>query len=91
MKTLVKQNIEVVETQEGTLMSLLGQEVTFYTPTYIFAGILAGVNDECILIKTPKIVYETGPFNEKNWKDAQALPHQFSLMKSAIIGFGKQK
>ncbi len=77
-----------VEVSDEGLESLMGQEVTFFTPVYIYAGKLIGVNTTCVLLENPKIVYETGEFTSKTWKDAQKLPNNFYLQIAGIIGFG---
>ena len=78
----------VTEVSGEGLEGLLGQTVTFFCAVYIYTGELVGVNSTCVKLKNPKIVYETGAFNEKSWKDAQALPNEFYLMTSMIEGFG---
>jgi hypothetical protein len=89
-ETKMKVLVEQVE-KEG-LESLLGKEVTFFCVNYIYAGKLVGVNETCVKLENPKIVYETGAFSEKEWKDAQALPKQyFYLMLSAVESFGECK
>ena len=87
MKVLAK----AVEVSEEGLESLLGQTVTFFCAVYIYTGELIGVNATCVKLKNPKIVYETGPFNEKAWKDAQALPHELYLQVGMIEAFGVVK
>ena len=83
----------LVESREGEgLESLIGQEVTFFCINYIYAGKLVGVNTTCVKLENPKIVYETGAFSEKNWKDAQALPNKyFYIQISAVESFGECK
>ena len=73
------------------LESLLGEVVTLFCLNYIYTGQLVGVNTSCVLLKNPAIVYETGPFSDAKWKDAQPLPHQLYVMQSAIESFGKVK
>ena len=79
---------EVVEVSGEGLESLLGETVTFFCAVYIYTGKLVGVNSTCVKLENPKIVYETGAFNTKDWKDAQSLPNEFYLMMSMIEGFG---
>lgn len=83
----------IVETKEGEgLENLIGKEVTFFCCNYIYAGKLVGVNEKCVKLENPKIVYETGAFKEKEWKDAQKLPHQyFYIQLSAVESFGEMK
>lgn len=86
----MKKLIEQVD-GEG-LDGLLGEVITIFCLNYIYTGKLIGVNDTCVLLENPSIVYETGPFNEKNWKDAQKLPHdKFYVQTSCIESFGKMK
>lgn len=80
--------VEVVEVANEGLISLLGKVVTIFCINYIYTGLLEGVNDTCILLKDAKIVYETGPLNNKDWKDAQALPNDIYVQSSAIESFG---
>ena len=80
--------VEVVEVANEGLISLLGQTVTFFCMNYIYTGILEGVNDTCVLLDSPKIVYETGAFDTKTWKDAQPLPNKLYIQTSAIESFG---
>jgi hypothetical protein len=80
------------QVEKEDLESLLGKEVTFFCVNYIYAGKLVGVNSTCVKLENPKIVYETGAFSEKEWKDAQALPKPyFYLRLSAVESFGECK
>lgn len=81
----------IVEVPNEGLESLLGQTITFFCAVYIYTGKLVGVNSTCVKLENPKIVYETGAFNEKYWKDAQALPNTFYLQIAMIEGFGVVK
>jgi hypothetical protein len=67
---------------------LLGETVTIFCAIYIYTGKLVGVNTEFILLENPSIVYETGPFTDKKWKDAQALPNNLYIQKGMIESFG---
>ena len=78
----------VAEVEGEGLESLLGQMVTFFCAVYIYTGKLIGVNATCVKLEDPKIVYETGAFNEKQWKDAQALPNTIYLQIAMIEAFG---
>jgi len=81
----------VEDVQDEGLVKLLGERVTLFCFNYIYAGTLVGVNDTCVLLTDPAIVYETGPFTEAKWKDAQALPHEIYVMIGAIESFGRVK
>ena len=81
----------IVEDENEGLIALLGQTVTLFCAVYIYTGKLVGVNKTCIKLENPKIVYETGEFTSKLWKDAQALPNDFYIQIAMIEGFGVVK
>lgn len=83
--------LEVVEVENEGLVSLLGKRVTFFCMNYIYTGLLEGVNNTCVLLTDPSIVYETGPFTTKEWKDAQKLPNSMYIQTAAIESFGEVK
>lgn len=83
---------KLVEQVDGEgVESLLGEQVTFFCMNYIYTGKLIGVNATCVLLQDPKIVYETGTFTDKEWKDAQSLPNNLYIQTTAIESFGKVK
>ena len=85
MKKLV--NVQEVET-EG-LIKLMGEKVTFFCLNYIYTGELIGVNETCVLLKNPSIVYETGSFSSKEYKDVQSLcVDEFYISMNCIESFG---
>jgi hypothetical protein len=85
MKMLPK---KVVEVGEEGLVALLGETVTLFCANYIYTGKLERVNETCIKLSSPKIVYETGDFSEKGWKDSQALPNDWYIQLDLIESFG---
>jgi hypothetical protein len=90
MKTLAP-TIPVIEVENEGLNSLLGETITVFCAIYIYTGKLVGVSSSYIKLENPKIVYETGPFDTKEWKDAQALPNDFYIMLGMIESFGVVK
>jgi len=85
----VKKLIEVAD--EG-MEGLLGKRVALLCMNYIYHGTLTGVNDTCIQLSDPKIVYETGEWSSKHWQDAQALPCKVLYVQTAAIeSFGEMK
>lgn len=84
----MKKIVSVVEVEGEGLHALLGQRVTLLCMNYIYTGDLVGVNETCVLLEKPAIVYETGPFTDNKWKDAQALPNSLYVQTSAIESFG---
>tara|TARA_R110000868_G_scaffold275278_1_gene534995 strand:+ start:321 stop:668 length:348 start_codon:yes stop_codon:yes gene_type:complete len=85
----MKKLIEQVD-GEG-LEALLGEQVTFFCMNYIYAGKLIGMNETCVLLQDPKIVYETGSFHEKQWEDAQPVCPQLYIQTASIESFGVVK
>jgi hypothetical protein len=82
------QPVKVVEVENEGFLALLGQTITCFCAIYIYTGKLVGVNNDCIKLENPKIVYETGAFTEKNWKDAQSLPNEIYIQKGMVESFG---
>lgn len=87
MKKLVK----VEEVQGEGLIGLMGEQVTLFCLNYIYTGKLVGVNDTFVKLEKASVVYETGAFTDKNFKDAQALPNDHYIMLSSVESFGKLK
>lgn len=85
---VIVQNETIEEDENEGLISLLGKNVTFFCAVYIYTGKLIGVNKSCIKLENPKIVYDTGSFNTKEWKDAQSLPNEMYLQLGMIEAFG---
>ena len=87
----MKKLAPVVEVEGEGFMALMGETITVFCLNYIYTGILTGVNDTCILLDKPSIVFETGDFSAKNWKDAQKLPNQLYVQMGCIESFGLVK
>ncbi len=81
----------IEETTESPLESLMGETVTLFCVNYFYTGKLIGVNDTCILLENPSIIYETGAWDETGWKDAQKLTSDVFVMLSAVESFGVMK
>lgn len=81
----------VEEVNEEGLEKLLGERISLFCMNYIYTGKLIGVNDKVVLLQDAAIVYETGPFSEKGWKDAQPLLHDWYVMLSSVESFGVLK
>ena len=85
MKTIVEM------TGEG-LEGLLGKRVLLMCAGYFYEGKLIGVNDTCVKISDPGIVYETGDFSEKKYKDLQRLHADTWYVSTGLIeSFGISK
>lgn len=80
--------VEVIEVEEEGFFALIGQVITVFCMNYIYTGKLSGVNQTCILLEDPSLVYETGAFSSKDWKNAQKLPSSLYVQTAAIESFG---
>lgn len=79
----------VVQEVDGEgLESFMGKNITIFCGIYIYTGKLVGVNATCVKLADAKIVYETGAFNAKEWKDAQSLPGDWYVQIQSIESFG---
>ena len=87
----MKKFVEIREDENEGFMALMGKTITVFCMNYIYTGKLIGVNDTCILLEGAKIVYETGPLNTKDWKDAQALPNLWYISTNSVESFGELK
>jgi len=82
---------KIIEEKGEGFEKFLGERITVFCANYIYTGKLSGVNETCLLLTDPSIVYETGAFSEKPWKDAQALPHDWYILINAVESFGVLK
>lgn len=83
---------EVVEVSGEGLEALIGKKVTFFCANYFYTGKLIGVNTTCVKLENAAIVYETGSFTDKAYKDEQPLhTKEFYIQVSAIESFGVLK
>lgn len=71
-------------TAEG-LEALLGEQVVIICACYIYSGKLVGVNTTCIKLEDPHMVYETGTWTDKKWKDAQPLYSKYHYVATGMI------
>lgn len=84
--------ILVDEKEQEGLEAFLGKTITVFCAVYIYTGRLVGVNTSCIKLEDPSIVYETGSFTDKSWKNAQKLSHKHWYVQTSMIeSFGEMK
>ena len=85
----MKRIIESTET--SGFEAMLGEKITLFCGIYIYTGTLTGVNDDHLELTDPKLVYETGELLTGNWKDAQAMPDPWRVMRHGIESWGAAK
>jgi len=62
---------KIIEDDDESLVSLLGEEVTLFCSNYFYTGKLIAVGDSCVKLEDAGIIYETGDFDDSKWKDLQ--------------------
>jgi hypothetical protein len=84
---------KIIENVEGEgLEKFLGEKVLLMCGCYFYHGILKGINDTCVLLEDPSIVYETGSWGDKTYKDIQRLPADSWYVRiETIESFGAGK
>ena len=86
----MKKVIQVQEVEGQGLEALLGKSVVLFCSNYIYTGILIGVNTTDIILEKAGIVYETGSFIDKTFKDCQMLPgKEWRVRTAAIESYGE--
>jgi hypothetical protein len=83
----------ITDIKEGEgLEGLLGEQVIIICACYIYAGKLVGVNEQCVKLEDASIVYETGEWSAKAYKDAQKLHNKHHYVAVGMIeSFGRGK
>lgn len=87
----MKKIVSVTEVEGEGLTALMGENVTLFCLNYIYTGELVGVNEQDVLLENAHIVYETGDFSDKKWKDAQKLPGNWYVRIATIESYGVLK
>lgn len=79
---------EIVE-EQGGMMSLLGKNVLLLC-NYFYYGKLTGVNEKCVELSNPTIVYDTGAWDAPKFSSAEKLPlDKLYVNLDAIESFGE--
>ena len=80
--------MSVTEVEGEGFEALLGERLTMWClDGFIYTGTLEGVNNTFIKLVDAAQVFETGPFNDKKWKDAQPLPNALYIPANAYGPF----
>jgi hypothetical protein len=81
----MKKIVNVTEVSGEGLESLLGEQVILLCANYFYAGMLEGVNVEFVKLQEPRLVYETGIWTDRQWKDAQPMGVDSLYVRTAFI------
>jgi hypothetical protein len=84
----MKKIVEIDE-KDG-LESLLGERVILLCLNYFYVGKLTSVSRTCALLEDASIVYETGQWNAKTWKDAQKLHRPVYVRLGCLESFMRE-
>jgi len=76
--------LTIMESSQTGLTEYLGKKITLFCCNYIYTGTLVALDKSWAKIEGAGIVYETGAFSEKNWKDMQPLPHPVYIRLSSV-------
>lgn len=90
----MKKLVNITEVEGEGLVALMGQRVLLMCLNYFYAGELVGVNDKFVQLKDASVVYETGEWSAKQWKDAQRIGEAGSVwyvQTAAIEAYGAAK
>lgn len=66
----------------------MNAKITVFCTTYIYTGTLIKFTDNFLELVDASIVFETGAFDEPEWKDAQKLPNVWVIAMSSVESFG---
>jgi hypothetical protein len=84
----MKKLVQAIEVEGEGMEALLGQKVTFFCLNYIYHGKLIGVNTHDVILEDAYLVYETGAFADKGFKDAQFVAKEFRLRTATVESYG---
>ena len=87
----MKKLVQVQDVKGEGLLSLLGEKVLLLCSNYFYTGTLTGVNTRDVLLEDASIVYETGNWSEKTWKDSQKVAEKLYVRISSIESYCKGK
>lgn len=81
----------IEETDNEGLEKLLGEIVEVMCYRYIYHGKLTGVDDNEILIEDASIIFETGPYDKKDYEDIQKLGRDVYVRTASIESYSLAK
>ena len=88
----MKKKIQVEEVENEGLIALLGKRVLLMSAGYFYEGELDGVNEQCVKIKNPHIVYSTGDWSDSEYSDIQKMHiEEWYVSIGLIESFGISK
>ena len=84
----MKKIVTVQEVDGEGFEALLNKSVLLLCMNYFYTGTLVGVNETCVLLENPSIVYDTGEWSADRWADAQSLHvNELYVQRASIEAF----
>jgi hypothetical protein len=69
---------------ENNFENYINERITLFCANYIYSGRLSKISNGWLTLAEAGIVYETGPFESKEWQDYQALPHPIHINVNSV-------
>lgn len=83
----MKKIVTVTEVDGEGLVGLLGKRVLLLCANYFYSGVLAGVNTVDVLLEDAAIVYDTGPWANKDFADEQKVGGSMYVRVASIEAY----
>lgn len=77
----------LLKNKDVGLKCLIENRVLLMCCNYFYEGYLVHVDETDAILTDAAIVYETGPWTEKKWKDRQSLPGPVGVKIHAIESY----
>lgn len=84
----MKKIIQVTEVENEGLEAFLNKKIFVVCRSYFYAGILTGINSECILIEDARFVLQSGSFEGSKFDESEKVKGgKIYVSKNAIESF----
>ena len=81
----------VEEVEDDGFTPFTGKRITLLCMNYFYTGKLVAVNKDFVELSDAAIIYETGEWTAKKWKDAQSLPGNVRVRIATVEAYGVWK
>jgi len=81
----------VEEIEDDGFTPFIGQRITLLCMNYFYTGKLIAMNEDFLELADAAIIYKTGAWVDKIWKDAQPLPGNVRVRVATIEAYGVWK
>jgi hypothetical protein len=86
MKMIIEEN-----NKEG-FEALLGKRVLILSAGYFYEGKLIGVNETCVKLSDPSVVFNVGEWGDSDYEDIKKMKQDFWYVSIGLIeSFGLSK